>query len=62
MKRNLEDVLFGLIMSAQDYAVLAIEYKQKGYSGLYLQCTELYEKTTALALDILHHEPLGERQ
>jgi len=62
MKRSLEDVIFGLSMSAQDYAVLAIEYKQRGHSGLYLQCTDLYERTTALILDILHDQPLGERQ
>lgn len=56
MKRSLEDVIFGLSMSAQDYAVLAIEYKQQGKRTLYLDCVRLYNMTTKLIANILEDD------
>jgi len=62
MKRSLEDVIFGLSMSAQDYAVLALEAKAEGNDWRYMQCIKLYDLTSRLVMGILDDAPLGDRQ
>lgn len=62
MKRSLEDIIFGLSMSAQDYAILAIEAKSQGNSFRYMQCKNLYDQTCRLIMGILDDVPLGDEQ
>lgn len=53
MARSKEDIIFSLSMAAQDFAVMAVEYKQANNRKLALDCIRLYNMTTALVSSIL---------